>query len=49
MLAGSLGGHGAYVQCKHVNHILQTIFFGGLTKEFIHYYTWNWDEVIRLL
>jgi hypothetical protein len=22
MLAGSLGAHGAYVQCKHVYHIL---------------------------
>jgi hypothetical protein len=49
MLAKSLGAHGVYVQCKHVYHILQTIMFCGLTKEFIHYCTWSWDEVQCLL
>jgi len=49
MLAGSLGGHGVYVQCKHVYHVLQTIMFYGLMKEFIHHYTWSWDEVHHLL
>jgi len=33
MLASSLGAHGAYVQCKHVYHILETIMLCGLTKE----------------
>jgi len=41
MLVGSLGGHGAYVQCKHVYHIFQMIMFCRLTKEFIHYCTWS--------
>ncbi len=45
MLIASLGGHGAYVQCKHVYHILYMIIFCELTKEFIHYYMWSWDEV----
>ncbi len=36
MLVGSLGGHGVYVQCKHVYHILQTIMFCGFTEEFMH-------------
>jgi hypothetical protein len=49
MLAGSLGAHGAYVQCKHVYHILLIIMLCGLTEKFIHYCTWNWDEVQRLL
>jgi hypothetical protein len=45
MLASSLGGCGAYVQCKHVYHILQTIMFNGLMEEFLQYYKWSWDEV----
>jgi hypothetical protein len=36
MLAGSLGGHGVYVQCKRVHHILQMIMFYGFTEESIH-------------
>jgi hypothetical protein len=27
MLASSLGGHGVYVQCKHVYHVLQMNMF----------------------
>jgi len=49
MLTSSLGGRGAYVQCKHVYHIFQTIMFSGLTKEFINYCTWSCDEVQHLL
>jgi len=45
MLAGSLGACGVYVHCKHVYHVLQTIMFYGFTEEFIHHYTWSWDEV----
>jgi hypothetical protein len=45
MLTTSLGGHGAYMQCKHVYHVFQMIMFYGFTKYFIHYYTWSWDEV----
>jgi hypothetical protein len=37
MLVGSLGARGAYVQCKHVYHILQMIMFYGFIEEFIHY------------
>jgi len=32
MLASSLGGRGAYVQCKHVYHVLQMIMFMGSWK-----------------
>jgi hypothetical protein len=49
MLASSLSGRGAYMQCKHVYHILQMIMFYGLMEDFIHYCTWSWDEVQRLL
>jgi type III secretory pathway component EscU len=45
----SLGIHGAWVQCKHLYHILQNIMYYGQFEEFIHYPTWNWDEVQRLL
>ncbi len=49
MLVTSLGGRGAYVQCKHVYHVLQMIMFCGLMKVFIHQYMWNWDEIQHLL
>jgi hypothetical protein len=49
MLASSLGGRGVYVQCKHLNHFLQSIMFYGLIKEFIHHCTRSWDEVQHLL
>ncbi len=49
MLLSSTRGHGVYVQCKHVYHILKMIMFCGLTKEFIHHCTWSWDEVEHLL
>jgi hypothetical protein len=49
MLAGSLGGCGVYVQCKHVYHILQMIMFYWFMEEFIHHCTWSWDEVQHLL
>jgi hypothetical protein len=39
MSEGFLGGHGVYVQCKHVYHILQTIMFCGFMEEFIHHCT----------
>jgi hypothetical protein len=38
MLATFLGSRGAYVQCKHVHHVLQRIMLCGFTKEFIHHY-----------
>jgi hypothetical protein len=42
MLAGSWGSRGAYVQFKHVYHILQMIMLCGLMKEyFIHYCMWS--------
>jgi len=49
MLVAFLGNHGAYVQCKHVYHILQAIMFDGFMEKFIHHCTWNWDEVQCLL
>ncbi len=49
MLTSFLGSHGLYVHCKHVYHVLQMIMFSGLTKKFIHYCTWSWDEVQCLL
>jgi hypothetical protein len=47
MLASSLSGRGAYMQCKHVYHILQMIMLYGLVEDFIHY--WSWDEIQHLL
>ncbi len=32
MLVAFLGNHGAYVQCKHVYHILQAIMFDGFME-----------------
>jgi hypothetical protein len=49
MLVGFLNGLGTYVQCKHVYHVLKSIMFYGLTENFIHYYTWSWEEVQCLL
>jgi hypothetical protein len=48
MLAASLGERGAWVQCKHLYHILQYMYCGQF-ENFIHYPMWNWDEVQRLL
>ncbi len=45
----SLGGCGAWVQCKHLYHILQTIMYCGQSEKFMHYPTWNWDKVQWLL
>jgi hypothetical protein len=45
MLASFLGGYGAYVQCKHVYHVLQMIMLYGFMEDFIHYCTWSWDEI----
>jgi hypothetical protein len=45
MLVVFLSVNWAYVQCKHVYHILQMIMFYGFMEKFIHHYTWNWDEV----
>jgi hypothetical protein len=49
MLTIPLGEHGAWVQCKHIYHILQNIMYCGKTKKFIHYPTWSLDEVQHLL
>jgi hypothetical protein len=49
MLVTSLGGCGAWVQCKHLYHILQNIMYCGQSKKFIHYPTWSWDKVQWLL
>ncbi len=44
-----LGTCGAWVQCKHLYHILQNIMCCGQIEEFIHYSTWSWDKVQHLL
>jgi hypothetical protein len=44
-----LGGHGAWVQCKHMYHILQNIMYCEKIEEFIHYPTWSLDEIQHLL
>jgi hypothetical protein len=49
MATHSLGGHGAWVQCKHIYHVLLTIMYCGLTKDFVHYCMWSWEEVLHLL
>jgi hypothetical protein len=48
MPTASLGKHGAWVQCKHLYHILQYMYCGQF-EDFIHYPMWSWDEVQRLL
>jgi hypothetical protein len=45
----SLGGCGAWVQCKHLYHILWNIMYCGQSETFIHYPTWSWDKVQWLL
>ncbi len=49
MLAMSLGEHGAWVQCKHLYHILHNIMYYGYIEKCIHYAMWSWDEVQCLL
>jgi len=47
MSASSLGGHGAWVQCKHMYYILQNIIYCGQAKKIIHYPMWSWDKLLR--
>jgi hypothetical protein len=49
MLTISLGGHGAWVECKHLYYILQNMMYYGKTKKFIHYPRCSLDEVQHLL
>jgi hypothetical protein len=49
ILATFLGGRGAWVQCRHLYHILQNIMYYGWTKKFIHYPMWIWDMFHHLL
>jgi hypothetical protein len=49
MAAHSLGGCGAWVQCKHIYHVLLTIMYCGMIEDFIHYCMWSWEEVFNLL
>jgi hypothetical protein len=49
MMSMSLDERGPWVHCKHMYYILQYVMFCGIRKSFIHYPSWNWNEVHRLL
>jgi len=45
----SLDEQGPWVHYKQMYYILQYVMFCGIRESFIHYPSWNWDEVHRLL
>jgi hypothetical protein len=49
MLLGSLGKHKKWVPCKHMYYVLQHVMFCDRFENFIHFSTWNRDEVCCLL
>jgi len=49
MISNSLGWQGKWVPCKHMYYVLQHVMFWGQFESFIHFPTWNCDEVCRLL
>ncbi len=49
MMSVSFYRQGLWVQCKHLYYILQYAMYYGIKKPFIHYSSWSWNEVHRLL
>jgi len=49
MISNSLGQQGKWVPCKHMYYVLQHVMFYGQFESFIHFLTWNCDEVCHLL
>ncbi len=45
MMAGSLGGRGKWVHCKHLYFILQNVMYCGQIKPFLHFLTWSQNEI----
>ncbi len=44
-MANSLGGHGKWAHCKHLYFVLLNVMYCGQTKKFIHFLTWNQNEM----
>jgi hypothetical protein len=49
MMASSLGASWKWVHCKHLYFILQKVMHYGQTKKIIHFPTWSWNEMQRLM
>ncbi len=49
MMFASLGKWGLWVPCKHLYYILQYAMYFGIKEPFIHYPSWNWNEIHKLL
>jgi hypothetical protein len=49
MVSCSLGKCGKWVPSKHMYYVLQHVMFCGRFESFIHFLTWNCDEVCHLL
>jgi hypothetical protein len=49
MMDSSLGKKRPWVPCEHLYYILQYAMYYGIRKPFIHFPSWSWDEVHRLL
>jgi len=49
MMSGSLGKQGSWVPCKHFYYFLQYAIYSRIRKPLIHYPSWSWNEVHRLL
>jgi hypothetical protein len=41
LMTSSLGAHGKWVHCNHLDYILQHVMLCGLMEMFIHHPTWN--------
>ncbi len=49
MMSRSLIERGSWVPCRHLYDILQYAMYIGIKEPFIHYPSWSWNEVHRLL
>jgi hypothetical protein len=49
MMFASLNGRTLWVQGKHLYYILQYVMFCGIKEPFVHYPSWSWNEIHRLL
>ncbi len=48
MMIGSLGSHGKWVHCKHLNYVLENVMLCELMEMFIHHLIWSRDKVFKL-
>jgi hypothetical protein len=49
MMFASLDGQGLWVQWKHLHYFLQYAMYLGIREPSIHYPSYSWNEVHRLL